>query len=117
MLRIDEGGYASGFLCLGDGMDGQGGLTRRLGTVDLDDASAGETAHTEGRVQSDTAGGDHLHVFYLLVAQFHDGTFAEVFLYLRHGGLQGFQLAVLHIGHFFFFFSHWFFLLGVRGEK
>ena len=38
--------YAAFLLALGNGMDGQGGLTGRLGAIYLDDATTGETADT-----------------------------------------------------------------------
>ena len=95
VLGIDEGGDATCFLGLCDGMDGQGGLTRRLRTIDLDDASLGIASHAEGGVQSDTACGDDFHILYLFFAHSHDATLAEVLLYLRHGSLQRLQFLFL----------------------
>ncbi len=45
VFRIDEGGYTAGLLGLGNGVDGQRGLTGRLRTVNLDDAPLGVAAH------------------------------------------------------------------------
>ena len=112
MFGVDEGGDASGFLGLGDGVDGQRGLTGRFGAVDFDDTAAGITAYTQGHVQSDGAGGDDFHLLDVVVAHFHDGAFSEALFYLVHGGLQGFQLfAVGRCGTFVFkiqfvFFCH-----------
>ena len=72
MLGVDDGGYTAHLLGLGDGVDGQGGLTRGFGTVDLDDASAGITAHTQCVVKADRAGGDDLDILDVVVAQLHD---------------------------------------------
>ena len=91
MLGVDDGGYTAHLLGLGDGVDGQGGLTRGFGTVDLDDASAGITAHAQGIVQADGACGDDLDVLDVVVAQLHDRPAAESFAYLVHSHLQGFE--------------------------
>ena len=96
MLGVDEGGYAVGLLCFGDGVEGQGGLTRTFGTVNLDDTSAGEAANAEGGIEADAAGGDDIHFFHLLVAELHDRAFAVVFLNFGHSGLQGTEF-VRHI--------------------
>ena len=46
-----------GLLCFGDGVDGQGCLTRGFGAVDLDDAAFGVTADSEGHIERDGARG------------------------------------------------------------
>ena len=51
MLGVDERRDAAGFLRLGDGVDRQGRLTRRLGAVDLHDAAFGIAAHTQRHVE------------------------------------------------------------------
>ena len=51
MLRINEGTDAARLLGLGDGMGGEGGFAGALRTVDLHNASAGETAYTESNVE------------------------------------------------------------------
>jgi len=57
-------------------VEGQRRLTRTLGTVNLDDSSFRQTAHTEGVVEADGAGGDALHLL-RLGAKAHDATLAE----------------------------------------
>ena len=83
MLGIDECCDATLLLCFGDGMDGERGLTTRLRSVDLDDASLRISAYAECGIQSDGARGDDLHVLYVLVAHAHDATLAEVLFYFR----------------------------------
>ena len=109
MLGVDECRDATQLLGFGDGMNGKRGLTGRLRTIDFDDATPGITAHSEGCIQGKTARGDDFYILNLLVAHAHDGAFSEVFLYLRHGGLKGFELALLVIllcGSAFFFLCH-----------
>ena len=101
MLRIDKCRYTAGLLCLGDGVYGESGLTRALGAVYLYDAALGVTAHAEGGIKADAARGYHVYVLYLFVTEFHYRPLAEVFLYLCHGGLKGFELAFLCRGLFF----------------
>ena len=73
MLGIYYCRYAALPLGLGYGVDGQRGLTRRFGAVDLDDTSARKTAHAESGVQRYRTGGYHLYVFYCIVTQTHYG--------------------------------------------
>ena len=58
VFGVDERAHAAGALGLGDGLQGEGGLARRLGAVDLDHPAAGQAAHAQGQVQADRAGGD-----------------------------------------------------------
>ena len=95
MLGVDEGRDAALFLRLGDGMDGQRGLTRRLRAIDFYHSAAGIAANAQGHVEPDGARGDDIHILHLLVAHPHDGAFTEIFLYLAHSGLEG-----LHLGLF-----------------
>ena len=46
MFGIDEGSDTTSLLAFGNGMDGQCRLTRRLRTLDLNDASFGVAANT-----------------------------------------------------------------------
>ena len=89
MLCIDKGCNTASLLCLGNGVDGQRGLTTRLRTIYLDDTSLGIASHAQCSVQTYRAGGDHLYILDFLFAHTHDRALAEVFLNLRHGGLQG----------------------------
>ena len=108
VFGIDEGSYAALLLGFGDGMDGERGLTRRLGTIDFDDATLGVAAHAQRDVERDGAGGNHLYVLDVLVAQFHDRAFAKVLLYLGHGSLERLEFALLCQLHFLvcFFLCH-----------
>jgi hypothetical protein len=45
VLGVYERGEAAGLLGLGDDVQGEGGLTARLGAIDLDDAALGHAAH------------------------------------------------------------------------
>ena len=72
MFRINKGSYTSSFLRLGNGMDGQSGLTAALRTKNLDDASTRIATHTKGGIQSDASGGYHVHLFHIFIAQLHD---------------------------------------------
>ena len=55
MLCIDERSHTACLLTLGNGMDGQCGLTRRFWAEDFDDTSLGIAAHTQCGVQSNRA--------------------------------------------------------------
>ena len=94
MLGIDEGSDAALLLRLGDGMDGEGGLTGALRAEDLDDAATRIAAHAECGIKGHTARRDDLYLLYLFIAHPHDGPFPKVFLYLGHRGLQGFQFSL-----------------------
>lgn len=82
-------------LRLGNGVDGQRGLTRRLWTEYFYNPAAWISSYTKGHVQTYAACGYHFHVFGMFVAHPHDGTFAEIFLYLGHSGLKRFQLPLV----------------------
>jgi hypothetical protein len=67
-------------------MEGEGGLARGLGAVDLGDAAARDAADAGGRVQIDGPGGDGGHLDPDGVrAHAHDGPFAELLLDLGDG--------------------------------
>ena len=55
MLCVDDGCYAALLLRLGDGKDGERGLSRLFRAVDFNDTSAGIAAHAECVVKSDDA--------------------------------------------------------------
>ena len=106
MLCVDESRNAAGLLAFGNGMDGEGSLTTALRTVDFDYSSFRITAYAKGCIQGDTSRRYNLHVLYLLVAKLHYRPLSEVFLYLCHGSLQGFQLALLCCRHIFVCLCH-----------
>jgi hypothetical protein len=78
VLCIDEGGDAARALGVGDGVQGESGLTRRLRPIDLDDAATREAADAERDIQCDGPGGDHLDRSTVIAAKAHDGTLAEL---------------------------------------
>ena len=102
VFGIDKGSYAAVFLSLGNGVNGQGGLTGTFRTKNLDDAAFGITAHAKCSVEGKATGGYHLHVFHLLVAEFHDGAFTKVLFDFCHSGLQRFQFFAGGYGLYYF---------------
>ena len=109
MLRVDDGGDASGLLRLGDGMDGKGRLAAGFGTVDLDDAALRITSDTQRMVERNgTARNDLRRVPFWLISQLHDRTFPVILLDLVDRGLQCLQFGGIDIstGLFFYCFSH-----------
>ena len=60
VLGVDERAHAARALRLGDRVQRQRGLARRLGAVDLDDAAARQAADAERDVERDRAGRDGL---------------------------------------------------------
>jgi hypothetical protein len=57
MFRIDESSLPARLLRLGDDMESECGLARGLGTVDLNDPAARNTAYAEGYVKAKGARG------------------------------------------------------------
>ena len=107
MLRVYHCGDASELLCLGDGMDCQGGFTARLGAVDFHYAAARITADSQGMVQGNAAAGDNLGVApFWLVSQLHDRTFSIIFFDFVDRGLKRLQLGGVQYLFFFCFVSH-----------
>ena len=92
VLGVDEGHLAAPLLGLGHNVEGQGGLTRGLGTVDLNDTTLGNAADAQRQIQGQGAGGDGLHHDIGVVAQAHDGALTIGLLDLGHGGLQSLLL-------------------------
>ena len=90
VLRVDEGGDAAGALRVGDRVQGERGLTRRLRAVDLDDAAARQPADAERDIECDGSGGDDGDGRALVAAEAHDGALAELAVDLGEGGLEGF---------------------------
>ena len=88
MLGVNEGRVAAGLLGVGNGVQGDRGLTGRLGAVDLDDSAAREAADAEGDVKSKGTRGDHLNGRAVVVAQAHDGALAELLINLRQGDFE-----------------------------
>ena len=92
VLSVDIGCNAAHLLRLGDGMQRQRSLARRLRAVDFDNASAGIATHTQRPVQTDGTRGDDVHILDTLVIHAHDGTGAKSLLNLGHSILHHLQL-------------------------
>ena len=89
MLGIDESAGAANFLHLGNHLQRQRGLARRLGAVNFNHPAARQTADAQGNVQAQRAGRNHLDVLdHLAGAQFHDGAFAKLLFNLGQRGGQ-----------------------------
>ena len=92
VFGVDEGRQAAGFLRFGDDLQRQGGLARRLGPEDLDDAPARDAADAERVVDAERAGRDHVHrADGLVLAEPHDGAFAELLFDLADGHVECFD--------------------------
>ena len=89
VLRVDERRDAAGTLHVRDRVQGERRLTRRLRAVDLDDATAWQTADAESDVEGDRTGGDDLDGGALVAAQSHDRALSELPVDLGEGGLEG----------------------------
>src|SRR5258708_18426224 len=73
-----EGRDPTLLLRVGDDVQGEGGLARRLGAVQLGDAAAWDPPHSEREVEQERARGDDEDLSTLcgLFAQFHDRALA-----------------------------------------
>ena len=88
VLGVHERRHAAALLRLGDDVQRQRRLARRLRAVDLDDAAAGEAAHAQRGVDRQRAGGDGGDVDLLAAAEPHDRALAELLVDLGEGGLD-----------------------------
>ena len=88
VLGVDVGADAAVALRLGHRVHGQRRLPRRLGAVDLHDATPGQAADAQRQVQGECAGGDGLDVHGEVVAHAHDRALAELLLDLPQRGIQ-----------------------------
>ena len=52
MFGVDEGRDAAFFLCLGNDLKGERGLSRQFRTINLDNAAAGQAADAESDIQA-----------------------------------------------------------------
>ena len=124
VLNVDERHLAAQLLGLGDAVERNGGLARGFRSVQLDDASAGDTADAECQVEGHGAGGYRLDIQLLVCAQLHDSALAELlfdvlyrgikslFLLLRVGDLDYCRLALIFL---FLVYCH-FFLPAFQGS-
>ncbi|CAB4847174.1 unannotated protein [freshwater metagenome] len=88
MLGVDDGGDTTLLLRIGDRVQRQRGLARRLGPIDLDDPATGKASDTQRDIECDRSGGDDLDGHPALGTETHHGTLAELTLDLGQGGLE-----------------------------
>ncbi|SBP86458.1 hypothetical protein THIARS_40079 [Thiomonas delicata] len=106
MLGVDEGADAAELLHLGNDLQGQRGLARRFGTINLHHPPARQAADAERDVQAQRAGGHDLDVLHhLALAQAHDRTLAELFFDLRQRCRQRLGFFCIHHGFALFHLS------------
>src|SRR4029453_15231416 len=92
VLGMEEGAGAATFLRLGHQVQGQGGLARRFGAVDLDDPAARHTADAERQIEAERPRGQRGNVVIREVAglpELHDRALAELLLDLADGEIDG----------------------------
>ena len=94
VLGIDERAHAARALGLGDRVQRQRGLARRLRAVDLDDAAARQPAAAERDIERDRAGGDDLDRLHLASVEAHDRARAELLVNRADGLRDGLVLVV-----------------------
>ena len=80
VLGIDEGAGAADFLRFRDDLQRQRGLSRGLGTVDLDHAAARQPADAQRDIEPQGARGDGRDGDLFAIAQAHHGALAELAL-------------------------------------
>jgi hypothetical protein len=78
VLGVDERAHPAGPLGLGDRVERERGLARRLRAVDLDDAPARQAAAAQGDVEGDRAGRDDLDLLGLAAVEPHERPRAEL---------------------------------------
>ena len=71
--------------------------------------ASGQEAYPQGCIEANAARGDHIDGLHMLIAHAHDGTLAEIFLYLGHRCLKGLHLVGLRVLRGIFFLCHIFF--------
>src|SRR5215217_9326173 len=89
MLGIDVGGNATDLLRLGNDVEGERRLPGRLGTVDLGDPAARQSADPEREVEGDTPGRDGFDLQRVGIAHLHDRALAELALDLGDREVDG----------------------------
>ncbi len=96
MLGIDEGRRAAHLLALGDHLEGERGLARRLRSVDFDDPTTRQAADTERDVERQRTGAVDLGSLTAAVTHAHDRALAELLLDLTERRRQGSLLVLVH---------------------
>jgi len=89
VFRVHEGRKPSELLGLGDHVEGEGGLARRLGAVDLDNPPSGNAPYAGGQVHRKGTGGDDGDVLHTsLFSEAHDGPLPELLMDLGDGDVH-----------------------------
>ena len=101
MLRVHKSGDAAGLLRLRHHMQGNGGFTGRFRTVNFNNTAPRNTAHAQGIIQCQAAGGDHGDIaVHGVGSHFHHGTLAELLVQISQRVLQRFELFLLNAAAF-----------------
>ena len=101
VLGVDVRTHAAVALGLGHDVHSEGGLARRLGTVDLGHPASGQTADTEGEVERQRAGRHRLDRHVGALAHLHDGALAVLLVDLLERHLERLVTVVAHVVVFF----------------
>ncbi len=88
VFGVDVGADTAVALGFGHHVHCEGGLTRGLGTVHLNDASPRQTADSEGHVEGQGSRGDGLNGEVRSLAHAHDRAFAELLFDLAERGVK-----------------------------
>ena len=98
MFGVDEGANAALFLRFRDHMQRERRLARGFGPINLDDPPSRQAADAKRNIEPERSRRHRLDLERLLLAQAHDGTFAERPFDLRQGGVE--RLGLVHAGPF-----------------
>ena len=72
MFGIDDGCYATHFLCFCNGMYCQCCFTRRFGTINFDYTATWITTNAKRRIQTNRTGGNDIYILKIIIAIFLD---------------------------------------------
>ena len=109
VLHVDEGHLAAHLLGLGQRLQRQRGLAGGFRPVHFHHAAPGQAADAQRQVETQTAGGNGVHLHGHVGAQLHNGALAELLFDLGQSGFQcGLFIAGRRGGRFcgFFFRCH-----------
>ena len=99
---IDDRADATLFLTFCNGVNGEGGLSRRFGTVDFHDASFGVAAYAEREVEVQAAAGYGIDLLHDFVTELHHGALAVGLVQSVHRQLEGFHFVCVY-SHVYWF--------------
>ncbi len=98
VFGVDKGSCTAGLLRLSDNVQGKRGLAGAFRAINFDHAPARHAADAKRNIEADRAGRDDLGLDNLvIVAEPHDGAFAEGTLNLAQSGIEGFCLVHVSI--------------------